>query len=99
MSMPQTKSEYLEKFARNQKFSGSGLNTTTHYPCPACAEPEFMTHKVLEVEETLERGATCRHCKRGFKAIINRTPGGVTFEFVQTQGDDLPDWLPKMRRV
>lgn len=96
---PKTVAEYNEKAARGTRYSGFGVDTMAHAPCPACAEPDFMSWKILEVKEATARGAVCAKCGRGFKGLIDESHGGTSIEFVQTQGDDLPEYLPKMRRV
>lgn len=95
-----TKEEYVAKFTANQKMTGHGLgNVHVHMPCPFCAEPDFVVYEVLEVQTKMAEGAVCKHCGRGAKAVFTRTPGGVSFEMVQTVGDEQPDYLiPKMRR-
>lgn len=93
-----TRTEYEEKFHKNQKITGRFLETTMHMPCPFCAEPEFMVYKILDTEKVIANGAVCKFCNRGCKAIVTRDAGGVGFRFVQTCGDDPPDYLPKMER-
>lgn len=96
---PKTLDEYNKKSAANQKIEGQGLgNVFVHMPCPFCAEPDFMTYEVLDVEVRSKEGAVCKHCKRGMKAVFKRSQSGVEFEFVQTEGEDPPSYLPKMRR-
>lgn len=101
MAEPLSAQAYIEKFHANQKIEGFGIDKVTiHVPCPFCAEPDFMLYTILEVEKALEAGATCKHCNRGSKAIIHRENGGMSFEMVQTCGDEPSDWLvPKMRRI
>jgi hypothetical protein len=72
-----------------------------HVPCPFCAAPEFVVCAIVGgAERAFEKGATCRECGRGCRAIFQRSPGSLGFEFVQTGGDEPPDWLtPQMRRV
>ena len=94
-----TKQEYEAKFHANQKVTGFGLEVTMHMPCPACAEPDFVSYKILEMKKVLTESVICKHCGFGSKAIFNHDNGGVSFEFVQTAGGDLPDYLPPMRRV
>lgn len=93
-----TKQEYDKRFAENQQVSGFGLDTTVHMPCPFCAAPGWMITKVLEMEEVSSKEHVCSECGRGAKMIYTRKGGGVSFEVVQTQGPDCPDFLPPMRR-
>ncbi len=101
MCTPTTREEYERRFAIAHKIEGRGIEgVTMHTPCPACAAPDFLVHKLLAVESAWEAGATCVECGRGFRAIFKRTTpfGGVRFEIVQFRGDDLPAWLA-FRRV
>lgn len=98
MSAPTSLEEYERRFAQSHKVSGHGFGVTVHVPCPACAAPDFEVHKIIDAASALESGATCKECKRGFKAIYTRTRNSVSFEIVQTEGDDLPSWLPPIRR-
>jgi hypothetical protein len=97
--MAQTKAEYLTRFAQNQRVEGFGLDTAVVYPCPFCAAPDWATHKILEMEEVMAQEHRCGECGRAAKMIFKRDASGVQFEFVQTAGDDAPEWLPPMRRV
>lgn len=95
-----TRSEYEAKFAANQRISGQGVgNVYVHMPCPFCAEPDFMVYELLASQDAMSKGATCKACRRGIKAIFSRSPSGVSFEIVQTCGDTAPDYVPPMRRV
>lgn len=98
---PTSVEEYRRRFYKNYKIEGYGIGSVhCHYPCPFCAAPEFMVAEILETDKALERGGTCSECGRSARAIMSRTQGSVSFEMVQTGGDDPPDWLtPKMRRV
>lgn len=99
---PTSPAEYLARTKANTKYSGVGLATMMHVPCPFCGAAEFVVCAVIGgAERAFEKGATCRECNRGCRAIFTRSaPGSLGFEFVQTGGDEPPDWLtPKMRRV
>jgi hypothetical protein len=98
---PRNKDEYLHRFTLNQKMSGFGIKeAAAHAPCPFCAAPDFMVFKIINTENSMEKGGTCSECGRSAKAILQRTPAGIAFEIVQTGGDDPPEWLtPKMRRM
>lgn len=99
MTHPTNHDEYLQRFSLNQRMSSFGLNTTMHMPCPFCAAPDFLVYRVVEVQEAMGKGAVCKECGRGAKAVFIGHKGGISFEIVQTSGPDQPDWLePKMRR-
>jgi hypothetical protein len=91
---------YEEKSHRNSTLSGFGFETEVHVPCPFCAEPDFIVHPITDPETAYARGAVCGSCGRGMRALVTRSKAGVSFELVQTAGDDPPAWLvPALRRV
>lgn len=94
-----TLDEYNKKFESNTRYSGHGFETRLHMPCPGCAEPDWLSYRILEVEDALAKGATCKHCGRGFKAVFEANPHSKSFRLVQTCGADLPEFLPKIERV
>jgi hypothetical protein len=97
MSDPISMSDYVQKFTSNQRISGYGLEVTMHVPCPFCATPDWLVHRVLDTEGAYSRGAVCRHCSRGCRALVSHDQGGVAMRFVQTCGPEQPSWLePKM---
>ncbi len=98
---PQNADEYLERFYANNRIWGYGIgNVHQSFPCPFCAAPDFMVFETLEVEETMLRGAVCRECGRGARALLTATSSGKSFELVQTGGPNQPVWLkPQMRRL
>lgn len=102
MSQPKNHDEYLARFYLNRKVSGFGpLSVTVSCPCPFCSAADFMIFAVIDTEEAMAEGATCKECGRGAKAVLSSPAGGgKQFEIVQTSGDDQPEWLkPKMRRI
>jgi hypothetical protein len=99
MADPKTVEEYNTKFRENTRYSGIGLDTVIHTPCPFCAEPDFMSYKFMEVKEATKKGATCKSCGRTSKAVYTaETHDHISFEMVITGGDDPPPYM-KMRRV
>jgi hypothetical protein len=52
------------------------------------------------IDEQLESEHTCSECGRSGRSLVQRDASGVRFEFVQTGGDDPPEWLrPAPRRL
>ena len=97
---PNSHAEYLERFHRNNRVEGFGMDVKCVVPCPFCAAADWMAWPILQVEEKMQEGATCQECKRSARAIFTYADGGKSFEIVQTGGPDQPEWLqPKMRRV
>jgi hypothetical protein len=99
VSDPATKEEYERLFAENYHIEGFGIgNVYLHCPCPFCSAPENIVYEMLQVEEAMSKGAICKECDRGWKAVFNRDRGSLSFEIIQTGGSDPPSYLPKMRR-
>lgn len=98
--MKKAREDYERRFVQNEKVTGYGLDTQVHMPCPACAAADWLVYKLLDkdMKKILAAGADCPHCGRGFKVVFQDIGGGSMFEVVQTKGDDLPLYLPKMRR-
>jgi hypothetical protein len=96
VSDPATREEYDRLSHENNRIEGFG---NVHVACPFCAAAENCVYELLEVEQALERGATCAQCGRSWKGIVHRDEGGVGFEIAQTGGSDPPAYLPKMRRL
>jgi hypothetical protein len=99
---PTNADEYLERFARNNKISGYGMETTMHMPCPFCAAPDFLVYAITDTFKALDEGATCKHCDRSQATVETRSEDGlqVRLAMFQTGGPDQPEWLtPKMPRA
>lgn len=96
-----TKAEYEHLFMQRTVYSGRGLATSVATPCPFCCEPDFMKFRVIDTEEALRRGGTCKACKRSIVAVFTGLTTGQSFELVQTGGPDQEpnDWYPPMRRM
>lgn len=107
MSQPATREEYEARFAANQVVDGFGLDVHMVTPCPFCAAPGWATWYPAgelagkpSIDAQMEQNQTCRECGRSARAIITRTAGGVSAEFVQTGGPPSPAWLdPPPRRI
>lgn len=100
MALPEPKNiiEYNARQFENMRIEGVGVEVTIHMPCPFCGAKNFLSYRVLDVEEGLSRGATCQDCRRGLRAIFNRTLNNTAFRFVQTEGADPPEWVEGIRR-
>lgn len=91
---------FNEKYKNNYHVEGFGIgNVHVHYPCPFCAEPEFMVVEIMETETKLTEEHVCKSCQRGCKALFQRTELETQFEMVQTCGPDQEVGLVKMRRL
>ncbi len=100
MKDPPDLESYLKRYHLGSKVEGYGIDVRITSPCPFCAAPDWMTWKLLGVRQTMEKGAVCRECGRGARAIFAQSPGSIQFELVQTCGVDPPAYLePKMRRA
>jgi bacterioferritin-associated ferredoxin len=96
-----TQEEYVARFQASHKIEGYGIDgMTIHVPCPFCAAPDNLVHKIMDTHEAYAKGATCAECGRSWMTIIHEhSAQGVRFEVVQTGGDDPPSWFMPMRRV
>lgn len=92
------KAAYEKRFKESHKIEGFGLGVTVHVPCPFCAAPDSIVHKLIDTEDALKVGATCSECGRGMRGVVAKTESSTTIEFVQTEGSEPPPWIPKMRR-
>lgn len=102
MADPTSMEEFASKALANSRVSGFGvMGVKQHLACPGCAEPDWKSYLVIEARERMAEEAKCAACGRSFKVLFdNPEPGRTVFEFVQTGGDDLPDWYePKIRRL
>jgi hypothetical protein len=98
---PNNMNEYMARFHHNEKIEGRGIgNVYTHTPCPFCAAADWLVFEVLQVEEKVSEGATCRECGRSARGLFYRRGHTTEFEMVQTGGTDAPPWLePKIKRA
>lgn len=98
---PQSQDEYNRLYQERVRYFGYGIETGMSMPCPFCCAPDFMVSTILDMEEAMKQGATCKNCRRSVKTVFHvNEPGNKQFEIVQTGGPDctLP-WLPPIRRV
>ncbi len=99
MSDPATLEEYNRLATENSVISGFGLETSMTLACPGCAAKGFLPYRIIDSEEAMKKGAVCKECGRGFRMDFTYLDGGKQFEIVQTEGKDVPSYLPPIRRV
>lgn len=99
MADPETLDEYTKLFNSRVRYEGAGLGTAMISPCPFCCAPDNIRVVVMQAEISYEKGASCTECGRSWRAVLNRTGGGIAFEIVQTGGPDPAAYLPPMRRL
>lgn len=108
MSEPRDLEEYTRLFNERTEVTGVGFEVTQHMACPFCAHPDFMLLQpaagILDdkptVADVMAEEHTCSNCGRSGKSLVERSAGGMRFEFVQTGGPPAPSWLiPAPRRV
>lgn len=91
---PTNMDDYNKMFMENSQVTGYGIDAVTqHIPCPFCTAPDFFVILVVNAHAGLAEERTCSECGRSGKNIITRSANGTAFEFVQTGGDDAPEWL------
>lgn len=106
---PATLKEYNELYMQNVKTEGYFLDVHQIVPCPACCEPKWAVWYIAagiapgderpNLDKQMSTPSTCSNCGRTFKGIVNRTQNGVNVEFVQTGGEAIADYLPKIRQA
>lgn len=90
---PQSLDEYNHRYSQNFRVTGFGLDVTNHFPCPFCAAPDWYVVRLLDFGRD-SPNLTCRHCGRsGQLQYAELVGGGSHMRFVQTGGDDAPEWL------
>lgn len=102
-TIPTNIEEYNKLYVLNCEVKGFGFEVAQTLACPFCCARDFMTLKPIDMamdDDAGQQECTCETCGRSGRNIITREPGETRLEFVQTGGDDPPDWLqPKPRRV
>jgi hypothetical protein len=59
MTKVMTQAEYAERFKESHKVTGFGIEgMEIHVPCPFCAAPDNMIHKITETHAAYQKGAT-----------------------------------------
>lgn len=92
---PDSLDEYNTRYQENILIEEYGVDgIRTHVPCPFCAEPDWLVHGLLDVEEKYRKGAVCRRCHRGAIVLTKKENNVTTLHFVQTEGPDIPAWFP-----
>lgn len=90
-----TKEAYEAAYKANTRLSGSGLDTTVHYPCPFCAAPDWAATRILDMEKVLQEPHECAACGRTARLLIRRRAPitAITFQLVQVSGPDPAPYL------
>lgn len=103
MSEPKSMVEFGVKYQANLRYEGFGGQTKTIFPCPGCAEPDWLEFPVtaaMDEYKSVQLPKQCAKCGRTFRLVITRTATEIRQELIQLGGADLPDWYePKPRRV
>lgn len=99
-SDPKDLESFNRKFQANTYFEPGGMETVVHLPCPFCGGMDFVTFPLADFEMIVKLESVCRDCERGCRLDIKPIAhNGVRWEFLQTQGEDPPAYLPEMRRA
>lgn len=89
-----TKEEYEKRYHDNYRLEGFGLDMKVHQPCPFCAASDFHVYRLDQLQEVTSKETICKECGRGFRVDWKNDPTTTTGAFVQTCGDDPPDYVP-----
>lgn len=93
-SSPLNREEWEARIAKNQRFSGRGVEgTMMHMACPFCGAADFVVAAIMEVTQAMKAGATCSECWRAARMV----DGLRGWTLVQTAGDDPPPYVPIQR--
>jgi hypothetical protein len=97
---PKTLEDFNAKYMKNHTIFGFGIEGVgMTLPCPGCAEPNFLTYKVIDFQEAIAKVTICQKCLRGFHGLITGSGGNILLEIVQTRGTPVPDYLPPIRHL
>lgn len=97
---PRNLAEYTARAGINCRVDGFGADVMTVLTCPFCAAGGFWRLPIANVRGAMEKETTCGECHRKARALFKESARSISFEVVQTGGDDPPAWLePKPRRV
>jgi hypothetical protein len=99
MADPASLEEYNTLQTARVRISGFGLDVTMSTPCPFCCAPDVCVYRVIDVDAHMAREHVCNECARAFSYVVERAPGSIQFELVQTRGPNPPSFLPPMRRI
>jgi hypothetical protein len=97
---PPTLEDYHHRSQERSRVIGFGVETAVVLPCPFCAAPEWLTHRIVDTLSSALRppGVVCQVCGRGMAAIFSTlADGGTCMELVHTVGDPAPHYLPPIR--
>lgn len=99
-TIPTNREDFERAFVLNTKVEGLGFDVTQILACPFCAAPDFQTVRIITAHGDLAKPALCEVCGRAGRMIVVAHGTGTDAEFVQTGGDDPPEWMrPWPRRV
>lgn len=91
---PTSQDEFIRRFRNNENVTGFGDGTTVHMPCMFCGAADCLVYRILDMTETINRGAVCGECGRGIRGLVLQSAEiGVELRFFQTVGPDGPDWM------
>lgn len=85
---------YNDKYTVNYRTEGYGLEgLRIRFPCPFCAEPDYMAGLLIGFEDWAADEHTCAYCRRRGRLVFTRSGAGVTAKGIQTGGDDPPEYV------
>ena len=97
---PRNLAEYTARATINCRVEGYGAEVVTVVACPFCGAGGFWRLAIVAVRRVMEADTKCGECKRSARALFKTGAGLISFEVVQTGGEDPPAWLePAPRRV
>jgi hypothetical protein len=96
---PKTLEEFRERYLSNDTIDHQGtVQQVTHVPCMFCGAPDMIVLRALHAAEDLQRGGRCKECGRGIRVLFTQIADALTYEVVQVEGDDPPDYIDQWPR-
>lgn len=89
---------YNAKYVMHYRTEGYGFDgVTVRFPCPFCAEPDYMAGLLIGFEEWAQEEHTCSFCGRSGRIEITIRGSSTTARPIQTGGPPAPAYLPYFR--
>lgn len=94
LAEPRTQAEFERRYHASAQMDGVGIaGTMMHVPCPFCAAPDWIVHKLVDTQRAYRKGAVCNQCLRSAHAVCDSVQGYTSLRMVQTGGADPAPWV------
>lgn len=97
--LPETLEAFRDRYLTNDTVTNPNtIHQVSHVPCMFCGAPDLMQLHALHAAEDLQRGGKCKECGRGIRVIFTQIQDVLSYEVVQVEGDDPPDYIDQWPR-